>query len=243
MEYTGHYMQEYVDRKKLEVYFRWFQRHNHLFKDMQLDKTLIDEFENEATKTVENLDIKKDELLTNHDTAKKNIKQIKYEIYDSDEEDENEMKLEKEFVSSDHSSLITNKYVEDTNKPTVANKFSDMIISLEKIFSLDKEEVLNPEPEDSVYVEDEIYLSDDEDEEDDENYEDTSYSFEEIIQLKKIKNVKYESRKNVFWLKTNLANLCKCGVEKKISYLLELQFQLEKMQVEHSDLLALKKNC
>ena len=44
---------------------------------MKLDKTLIDEFENEAQKTVENLDIKKDKLLTNHETAKKNIKQQK----------------------------------------------------------------------------------------------------------------------------------------------------------------------
>ena len=43
-DYTGHYMQEYVDRKKLEVYFRWFQRHNHLFKDMKLDENLIDKF-------------------------------------------------------------------------------------------------------------------------------------------------------------------------------------------------------
>merc|ERR1712030_311672 len=55
-------------------------------------------------------------------------------------------------------------------------------------------------------------------------------------------NIKNESRKNVFWLKTNLANLCKCGVEKKISYLMELKFQLEKMNVEHSQLLDFKNN-
>ena len=90
--------------------------------------------------------------MTNHYTTKKDTKQIKDEFYGSDEEDENEMILEKEYVSSDHSSFITNKYVEDTNKPTVANKFSDMIISLEKIFSLDKEELLNPEPEDSFLL-------------------------------------------------------------------------------------------
>ena len=44
------------------------------------------------------------------------------------------------------------------------------------------------------------------------------------------------------WLKTNLANLCKWGVEKKISYLMELKFKLEKMNVEHAELLALKSN-
>ena len=235
-------MQEYVDRKKLEVYFRWFQRHNHLFKDMTLDKNLIDKFENEAQKIVENLDVKKDGLMTNHDTIEKGIRQTNDEIYDSDEEEltESDIKLEKEFISSDHSSVITNKYVEDTNKPTVANKFSDMIISMEKIFSTEHEELVNPEAEDSFYVEDEIYLSDDEDEDDDEIDENTTYSFQEMVELKKIKNIKNESRKNVFWLKTNLANLCKCGVEKKISYLMELKFQLEKMNVEHSQLLAVK---
>jgi len=185
IDYTGHYMQEYVDRKKLEVYFRWFQRHNHLFKDMKLDENLIDKFESEAQKTVENLDVMKNELLTNHDTMKKVISLTNDEFYDSDEEEENksDTKLEKEFISSDHSSVITNKYIEDTNKPTVANKFSDMIISLEKIFSTEHEAIVNPEPEDSFYVEDEIYLSDDEDEDDDENDEYTSYSFEEIVTI------------------------------------------------------------
>merc|ERR1712030_271703 len=85
IDYTGHYMQEYVDRKKLEVYFRWFQRHNHLFKDMTLDKNLIDKFENEAQKIVENLDVKKDGLMTNHDTIEKRIRQTNDELYDSDE--------------------------------------------------------------------------------------------------------------------------------------------------------------
>ena len=123
---------------------------------MKLDENLLDKFENEAQKSVENLDVKKDELLTNHDTLKKEMKQVSDEFYDSDEEEENkmDMKLEKEFVSSDHSSFITNKYVEDTNKPTVANKFSDMVISLEKMFSTEKEEVVNTEAEDSFYVED-----------------------------------------------------------------------------------------
>ena len=31
MEYSGHYMQEYVDRYKIKEYFQWFQRHNHIF--------------------------------------------------------------------------------------------------------------------------------------------------------------------------------------------------------------------
>ena len=231
MEYTGHYMQEYVDRKKLQVYFRWFQRHNHLFKDMQLDENLIDKFENEAIRTVENIDTKKDQLMTNHDTIKREINKTEDEFYDSGEDEESDIsdiRLEREFILSDHSSVITNKYVEDTNKPTVANKFSDMIISLERLSSTECEEIFNPEPEDSFYVEDEIYLSDDDDDDDNEYDEETIYSFEDIIQLNEIKNIKNESRKNVFWLKTNLANLCKCGVEKKMTYLMDLKFNLRR---------------
>ena len=52
IEYQGHYLQEYVDRQKLKTYFKWFRRHNHLFKDLHLDEELIDKFEKEAQETV-----------------------------------------------------------------------------------------------------------------------------------------------------------------------------------------------
>ena len=28
IEYKGYYLQEYVDRQKIQIYFKWFQRHN-----------------------------------------------------------------------------------------------------------------------------------------------------------------------------------------------------------------------
>merc|ERR1712030_107446 len=158
------YMQEYIDRNKLQVYFRWFQQHNHLFKDMVLDEDLIENFEKEAQETVERMDLEKNKLITNHSTIKSCPGQIHDEIYNSDEEEDTEnFKLEKELIVNDHSSVITNKYVEDTSAPTVANKFSDMIISMEKILSFDNEEAVLTDPEDSYYVEDEIYLSASED--------------------------------------------------------------------------------
>jgi hypothetical protein len=43
LEYTGHYIQEYVDKKKVLIYYKWFKKYNHLFKDYELDESLITE--------------------------------------------------------------------------------------------------------------------------------------------------------------------------------------------------------
>merc|ERR1712055_719883 len=126
---------------------------------MVLDEELINKFEKEAQEAVEEIDLEKNKLMKDHDVIKNQIGQINDEMHDSDEEEESsDLKLEKEVVVSDHSSVIVNKYVEDTEAPTVANKFSDIIISLEKILSAEKEDI-NPFPEDTIYVEDEIYVS------------------------------------------------------------------------------------
>merc|ERR1711888_380773 len=68
MEYSGHYMQEYVDRQKVNQYFQWFQRHNHLFEDMHLDESLIDKFEEDAINMSKMEDEDKDEFIVNHDS-------------------------------------------------------------------------------------------------------------------------------------------------------------------------------
>ena len=30
LQYTGHYIQEYVDKKKIQIYFDWLKKYNHL---------------------------------------------------------------------------------------------------------------------------------------------------------------------------------------------------------------------
>jgi hypothetical protein len=111
MQYSGHYMQEYVDRYKIKQYFLWFQRHNHIFHNMELNETLIDKFEEESRKITEREDIAKVVIITDHDEIKKKV--INDGGSDSEEEVEEEtIKLEKENVLSDHSSFITDKYLE-----------------------------------------------------------------------------------------------------------------------------------
>lgn len=231
MEYSGHYMQEYIDRLKLRTYFEWFKRHNHIFQNMELDESSIDKFEHDTQMLVEESDNKKDKIMMNHDEMFKKNSTVD-EIYDSDEEEvkEEATKLDNENVSCDHSSFITNKYAEDLDAPTVANKLSDMIIELEQ--PLVDEEIFNPDSEESYYVEDEVYLSDDED--DDDMLED--YDEEEIEQCNAMIKIKQDSRQAVYWIKSNVEDLCKCAVQRKIALVISLKFQLDKMNIDNSKL-------
>ena len=34
LTYSGHYLAEYVDRRKVDMYFQWFQQHNPLFEEI-----------------------------------------------------------------------------------------------------------------------------------------------------------------------------------------------------------------
>ena len=242
IEYHGHFMAEFIDRRKVQSYFKWFQQHNHLFKDFSLDEDLIEKFEQEAQEEVEEIDLRKNNLMTDHDTIKNKPVNIQDELYDSDEEVEiKDVLLEKEIVVNDNSSVITNKYIEDIHSNTVANKFSDMIISLEKLLSDEIEENLNPDPEDEMYVEDEIYLSDEDEDDDDEELL-GSLPFEEVVNFKIMKKIKSESCSDAYWLKTNsnLKKLCKCGVIRKISSLMQAKYDLEKLKVEDSKAIAFK---
>ena len=233
LEYSGHFMQEYVDREKVKLYFQWFQRHNHIFEDMKLDQNLINQFEEDSLNMAEMEDTEKDKIITNHNEILKQ-KELVDDLYDSEEE-ENEEKttnLKAEHISCDHSSFISDKYMEDINAPTVANKFSDMILELEKMPGL--EEIVNPDSEQAFYVEDEIYLSDDEFEDDDDSIDVESFCAEEDMNIwNQIKSARSETRKTIFMIKNDIT-LCKCALERKISFILKHKFDLEKIIVNNT---------
>ena len=52
LEYSGHYIQEYVDKKKIQIYFDWFKKYNHLFQDYVLDENLVSDYENKALNSI-----------------------------------------------------------------------------------------------------------------------------------------------------------------------------------------------
>jgi hypothetical protein len=76
---------------------------------------------------------------------------------ESDEEYEETVTFDTEHISCAHSSIITDKYKENMDAPTVANKLADMIIDLEC-----KENATNSEQKYSNPDPDEIFYSDDE---------------------------------------------------------------------------------
>ena len=107
LEYSGHYIQEYIDRKKIKLYFEWYKKFNHLFAGYELDETLISNYEKEAMERVAEVDTEKsDELIVNHNTFTKETV-VDMDDLDTDEEHEESVEEEKEFLKCEHSSLIT----------------------------------------------------------------------------------------------------------------------------------------
>ena len=48
ISYTGAFLEEYIEKTKVQMYFAWLKEHNHLYKDIMFDSTLIDQFIVEA---------------------------------------------------------------------------------------------------------------------------------------------------------------------------------------------------
>ena len=53
LAYKGFYIEEWVDRQKVEIYFKWFKANNPHFKDLQLNTDLIPEFEQNIIADIE----------------------------------------------------------------------------------------------------------------------------------------------------------------------------------------------
>ena len=44
LAYSGSYIEEFVERKKVDLYFKWFKKYNHLFNTTQFDDSLVHQF-------------------------------------------------------------------------------------------------------------------------------------------------------------------------------------------------------
>jgi hypothetical protein len=246
LEYTGHYIQEYVDKKKVQLYFDWFKRYNHLFQDYELDKKLITDYEKNALKS-----IKQKDTIEEHSTLStdKFVNQNKDDSdhLEPDEEYEEKITLDPEQISSHHSSIITDKYQEDMDAPTVANKIANMIIELECKENAEREERLgNPDPDEIFYSEDEIFNSDDEDDADtedeseDEKDNDSQLSYEESLKCNELKKIKKKLNKISLDCENVWPYHCRCSLSRQICFALEHIFDLENIDLNNSQLLTTK---
>lgn len=133
LSYKGHYIEEYIDKKKVMLYFEFLKKYNHLYEEVDFDESILNKFESELLQAIN---------ATEEEDEDEN---------DSDTEDDD--LIQDKFSSA---SLITDKYKEDSSAHTVANKMADMILKLEVTQNSDDSTNIH-EPEDEIYLEDENY--------------------------------------------------------------------------------------
>eukprot|EP00092_Neocalanus_flemingeri_P022722 GFUD01024642.1.p1 GENE.GFUD01024642.1~~GFUD01024642.1.p1 ORF type:complete len:2733 (+),score=580.47 GFUD01024642.1:994-8199(+) len=183
---------------------------------------------------------KSSKLVTDHDVVSKENNDPEDGI-ESDEEYEETVTFEKEHISSEHSSLITDKYKENMDAPTVANKLADMIIDLEcNLKPSSTEKYGNPDPDEIYYSDDEIYQSDDEDDEEENDPEHSDFSFEEKSQWKRIKKIRQDSEIFLTDSRSGWINYCRCGLGKQICFALEHIFELDRLNLDNETLNTLR---
>ena len=55
LQYRGSFLEEWVDVKKVQLYFAWFKENNTLFMDVELNEDLIDQFQRDTMDAATNL--------------------------------------------------------------------------------------------------------------------------------------------------------------------------------------------
>ena len=206
MHYKGHYIQEYVDRDKLQLYFNFFKQYNHLYKDFEFTNAALDAFENETMNKLSN-----DE--SDSDSS-------------SDEDDDIETSSNPVISMNGTASLITNKYKEDSSAPTVANKLADMIVQFESLSDVtDHDEAHLIFPEDEFYAED-VGDVDNEFDEDPEDLLIENLSNEDIEYFELVKTFK---REIIRFNEDSFKQCCKCTLTKMCGILMQHYNDIQKL--------------
>ena len=119
----------------MKIYFSWLKTFNHLYKDIDFDPNLIENFVNECTEITRELEENTKEISSpNHSTSEADGS---FEI--SDDEDfspfkESNIEIHQPLISDgkqDYASMFFNKYCEDPNLPTVYNHFAEIVVDYE----------------------------------------------------------------------------------------------------------------
>ena len=163
---------------------------------------------------------------------------------ESDEEIEESIVFETEdLISCHHASLISDKYRENMDAPTVANRLADMIIDLEiqpAIFKQCNDEFHNPDVDEIYYSDEDIFQSDDENEEDEDSEDEDSIDYEQLSTEEKVLWEEFKllrkSFKKLSWNSGNTWNqFCKCQLLKKLSSVMNIKFKVDKSRANLID--------
>ena len=219
LSYQGHFIEEWIDRNKVLAYFTWFRTYNHLFENYALDENIIAEFESQALESLSKCHTDMEES-----------------VDDEGDEDQNiDVHLHPDAGCS--SSVIVDKYQEDSKRNTVANKFARMIIEIETKISNASFTVPTTDPEEHDYPEDEP------NEELNDNFSDDDQDCPEINNLDendmKIYDKVINATKSLETKAKITGDLCRCNVAMRISYLIKVLSEIQMLKPLNEDLMTL----
>ena len=143
MEYKGNFLEEMIDKNKVDLYFKFFKNYNPLYKDILMEEERIDKFQTECQQVVERFEDAEVETVklepddgdshsdTDTETSYDNCEN--FEGFNIPEEEE------ETYFFRDQSTVFCNKYEEDISVPSVANRLANIIVDVEIANNIDSE--------------------------------------------------------------------------------------------------------
>ena len=162
LSYKGYYIEEYVDKVKVQIYMNWFKQNNPLYKDTDFDANRIDIFEEEISEGVDEYN-RQPEMDLDDEILKVDMSNDSDNDFD-DKFDNGVLKpidIEDEINIQHYDSVMCNKYEQEVDNNSVLKRYADIIIQYETSKNIpvgyeddfDKEDFHNPSNSNEGFVE------------------------------------------------------------------------------------------
>ena len=193
LEYKGNYLEEVIDRNKVQAYLDFYKINNPLYKNVVLKEDSIDQFVKECTNYAENFERATDNSYNELKSMKDNdTSDSETDSGDADlasdfevlEEYEEDAEFNESNFHRDQSTVFCNKYEEDVFVPSVANRLANIIINIEINNDIDSEMYKS----DMADINDEINLEEVDQFLDDLNNEGDMYKSQTVLNLEGLKD-------------------------------------------------------
>ena len=129
LAYSGSYIDDFIEKKKIQIIFNWLRENNHLYKTIELDSSLISDFLQESLSTANEFgkNTRSSELTTSEETEV---------LCDTEDALENTQIREPAVSNQEHvlhnkTTIFMNKYSPDSDHASVVNKLASMINEFE----------------------------------------------------------------------------------------------------------------
>ena len=133
LEYQGNFLEETINKNKVQAYFDFLKSKNPLYKDVSFEEEFIDQFKAECTQRADKFESDSSMILEKsqvEESSSESNSGSEYEDVDDDIEVREDTESP-EVHFKDQSTVFCNKYEEDDSVPTVANKLANIIVDFE----------------------------------------------------------------------------------------------------------------